>query len=295
MYSAGIVQSPRVRTANTPARPAGRSTRRAPPPPRCPGPTQRGSSSACGIRCRRAHARQTSFGRPAFRRCGSRCGTPVGAAHRGAFRLSLRGQARGIPTTCAGYGRRISPSSATGSPRAARANSLPQQPIVATGEIRQQAGHGDRPARDFHLDTCRKLRISMDLLQSQHRKPDGPQAKAADPASFAGSAMCIPARAQMSVGYADELAHAGREAGIGRCGRQLRQVHAVRRENLLGQPASAMAAVLPHVLQDVGHLQPLRERHGQALQRGPAAGNDRRVFAKQLGEHVAHDPRHVVA
>jgi len=43
-----------------------------------------------------------------------------------------------------------------------------------------------------------------------------PTGKAADPRLVRGDQQCVFQRvAQMSVGYADELAHAGREAGIG--------------------------------------------------------------------------------
>ena len=56
-----------------------------------------------------------------------------------------------------------------------------------------------------------------------------------------------------------------------------------------------MAAVLPDVLEDIRHLQALREGHRQALQPGAMPRDRRRIFAKQLREHVADHAGDVVA
>ena len=95
--------------------------------------------------------------------------------------------------------------------------------------------------------------------------------------------------------HADQLAHTGVEAGAGGLGRKARQIHVVRGENLSRQPASAAAAILPHILQDIGHLQALREGHGEPGKLRAILRNVRRVLAEQLRQHVADDPGHVIA
>jgi hypothetical protein len=97
------------------------------------------------------------------------------------------------------------------------------------------------------------------------------------------------------MGDTDELAHTGVEAGAGGLGGKARQIHVVRGENLSRQPASAAAAILPYILQDIGHLQALREGHGEAGKLRAILRNVRRVLAEQLGQHVADDPGHVIA
>ena len=66
-------------------------------------------------------------------------------------------------------------------------------------------------------------------------------------------------------------------------------------EHFLRQPAGPAAAILPDILQDVGHLQALREGHGQLVQRAALAGDVCGVAAEQLRQHLPHDTRHVVA
>ena len=72
----------------------------------------------------------------------------------------------------------------------------------------------------------------------------------------------------MRVRDTDELRHSTRIARILGLFVDLGEVHPIPGEDLLRQPAGTAAAVLPHVLQDVGHLQPLSERGGQTRQRG---------------------------
>ena len=64
--------------------------------------------------------------------------------------------------------------------------------------------------------------------------------------------------------HTDQLAHTGVEAGAGGLGGKACQIHVVRGENLSRQPAGAAAAILPHILEDIGHLQALREGHGES-------------------------------
>src|SRR5205814_803501 len=101
--------------------------------------------------------------------------------------------------------------------------------------------------------------------------------------------------AQVCVSHADELGETRIEAGSGAPGRELRQHDAVAGKGLLRKPAGAAAAVLPEILQDVGHLQPLRERHGELGERVVPGGDRRGIGAEELGEHLAHDAGDVVA
>ena len=78
-------------------------------------------------------------------------------------------------------------------------------------------------------------------------------------------------------------------------GDSARQVDLVRREDLLRQPAGAAASVLPHILQDIGHLQTLRERHGEVSGARAILRRSRGILAKQLREHLADHARHVIA
>src|SRR5260370_32713089 len=99
----------------------------------------------------------------------------------------------------------------------------------------------------------------------------------------------------MGMSHADQLAHAGMESGVVALRGQLREVDAVPGEELLRQPAGPAAAVLPDVLQDVRHLQPLCEGYGETMQCRAPLRDARRVAAKQLGEHFTHDTRDIVA
>ena len=95
--------------------------------------------------------------------------------------------------------------------------------------------------------------------------------------------------------HADELGETRTEAGAGAPGRELRQHDTVAGKGLLRKPAGAAAAILPEILEDVGHLQPLRERHGELGERVVPGGDRRGIGAEELGEHLAHDARDVVA
>src|SRR4029077_2162756 len=99
----------------------------------------------------------------------------------------------------------------------------------------------------------------------------------------------------MGMSHADQLAHPGTESGVVTLWRQLRQLDAVPGEELLRQPAGPAAPVLPDVLQDVRHLQPLCERYGETVQCRAPLRDAGRVVAEQLGEHFTHDTGDIVA
>src|SRR5260370_19853908 len=95
--------------------------------------------------------------------------------------------------------------------------------------------------------------------------------------------------------HSDQLPHASVEASVVTLRRQLREVDAMPGKNLLRQPAGSALAVLPDVLQYVRHLQPLCEGCGEILQRRAPLRDNRRVAAKQLGEHFTHETADLVA
>ena len=99
----------------------------------------------------------------------------------------------------------------------------------------------------------------------------------------------------MGMSHADQLAHAATESGVVTLWRQLRELDAVPVKDLVRQPAGPAAAVLPDVLQDVRHLQPLCEGYGETVQCRAPLRDARRVATEQLGEHFTHDTGDIVA
>ena len=136
----------------------------------------------------------------------------------------------------------------------------------------------------------------MDPLQSQHGKPDSPQAEAANSRLVAGNQQSERKRiAQVRMRHADQFAHRGVKAGIRLAGAQRLQLEAVAGEHVLREPARSAAAILPDILQDVGHLQALSEGHVQLVQGAAALADLRGVGAEQLREHLPDDAGDVVA
>src|SRR5271168_3607550 len=127
----------------------------------------------------------------------------------------------------------------------------PQRAVAASGELRQQAGYGDRPARHLHLGAGCEARIVFNLTQREHRDPDGPQTETAYAGLLGWNQQCVlECVAQMRMGDTDELAQAGAEARVMGRARQVAEIDAVTSENLLRQPTGAAAAILPHILED---------------------------------------------
>src|SRR5271156_957835 len=98
----------------------------------------------------------------------------------------------------------------------------------------------------------------------------------------------------MRMSDADEFAKAGAETRIMSLARQLGEIDPVTRKYFLRQPAGAAAAILPHVLENVRHLQPLRKRGRDGGQGGTVPGNLRRIIAKQFSEHFSDHTCNVV-
>ena len=164
-----------------------------------------------------------------------------------------------------GCGRRSSASRASGKPRAASSNRRrSSQSLRSDRSVRTGSGH--RGARDLHLGAGGEARIFVNFSQREHRKPDGPQAEAADSGSCRELIMCNPGHcADAHAPRRPVRACRHRSADRG-SRRQPRQIDAVGGKNLLRQPTRSAAAVLPDILENIRHLQTLRERNGQALQ-----------------------------
>ncbi len=97
------------------------------------------------------------------------------------------------------------------------------------------------------------------------------------------------------MGDGHQLLHAGGETAAAALGVQMRQINAVAGEDLLRQPARAAAAILPDILEDVGHLQALRKGWREARQCGAMLFNIGRVGAEKFSEHLTDDAGDVVA
>ena len=99
----------------------------------------------------------------------------------------------------------------------------------------------------------------------------------------------------MHLGHADQLAQCRAERGIRLAGLKRAQVKPGLLEHVSRQPTRAARPVVPDVLENVGHLQALAERHGELQQLLAMAVDFRRVVAEQLGEHLADDAGNVIA
>src|ERR1700733_9864055 len=158
-----------------------------------------------------------------------------------------------------------------------------QEPVAAHGEVRQHTRHGDGLARYLDFYATRVARMTNNLAQGKHRKANGPQTEAADAPLAARYQQCVRQRvAQVRVGNTDELLHAGGEARIVALGGQLLDVEAVAGKELLWQPTSAAAAVLPDVLQNIRHLQSLRKGCRKFMHGLAVTGDIRGVAAEKI-------------
>src|SRR5436309_5699260 len=90
------------------------------------------------------------------------------------------------------------------------------------------------------------------------------------------------------------LAQRGVETPVRACGGELPEIDSVATEYFLRQPTRPTAAVFPHILEDVGHLQALRERDVELVHRGTLTGDLRRIPAEQLRQHLSHDTGNVI-
>ncbi len=143
-------------------------------------------------------------------------GAPVGAAARRVRHVLLRRGASAGRRSAPAYGLR---PAHFGEPRE-------RQPAGGLREQRAAAANRCAPRRsvskrvmataECEILTCApavKPGLSINFSQGQHRKPDGPQAEAADAGLVAGNEQRVIQRvAQMRVRHADQFAHAGIEA-----------------------------------------------------------------------------------
>ena len=95
----------------------------------------------------------------------------------------------------------------------------------------------------------------------------------------------IPHQREQPVGEAGAIVPCGQGA----------QIDSGFKEDVPRQPAHIAAPVVPYILEDVGHLQPLPEGHGQREQFVATFVDVGRVVAEQLGEHLADHAGDMVA
>src|SRR5690606_25086150 len=136
----------------------------------------------------------------------------------------------------------------------------------------------------------------MDLAQRQHRQPDRPQTEAPNPGlALRDQARVLERIAQVRVRDPEQMIKAFLEAR--RKMRVLEPLEAeiAAAENRARQPAGLRAAIVPDILQDIGHLQSLTERDGELHHALAVSLELRAMQQKELGQHLADDARHVVA
>ena len=133
----------------------------------------------------------------------------------------------------------------------------------------------------------RKLSTAIPTAHRQNRRM---------PVSRAGMSRVNRQRAsEVAAGDRHELNHARCEPGIGPLGGQGTQFQPGRTKHVPRQPANAAAPVVPHIFEDVGHLQALAERDRQREQILSTRVDLGRVVAEQLGQRLADHPGDMVA
>ena len=142
----------------------------------------------------------------------------------------------------------------------------------------------------------------VDLPERQHRHRHRPQAEHAHAVLLARDRQHVAHRVvEVAPAQRDEPPEprVERARGLGgtRLGRreQRREVGRLPVEDVARQPADPAPAVVVDVLEDVGQLQPVAERHGQRRELVAARGHGRRVVAEELRQHLPDDTGDVVA
>ena len=137
--------------------------------------------------------------------------------------------------------------------------------------------------------------VGMHLSQGQHRHSQRPQAEASNSDLVAGYKQCIAEGVlKVKPGDSDELAQSqGEFFPLIVLGKPA-EIESDALEYFPGQPARATGAVLPDVLEDVGHLQTLSKRHRKLLQLRPLDIDFAGVGAEKLGQHLADHAGHVI-
>src|ERR1043165_5519311 len=115
-------------------------------------------------------------------------------------------------------------------------------------------------ARDLHFGSAPVIQMVIDLEQGQERETDGPETELA----YADFFLCDQQRviervSQVSMRDADQTAHSAPEALARIQSRQAAQVAAFGGKHFSRQPAGTPLIILPHILQNVCHLQALAE------------------------------------
>ena len=183
--------------------------------------------------------------------------------------------------------------------RQAAGERLEEEPEPDVRPHQAARDHGDRPhatPRYLDLPSGSKRRRGVNAAQRQHGHPQRPQAVPADAGFVGRDELDVAQRVrQVAAGDPQQGEQAVGEARVVAVGRQGAQVEPRVQEDVPRQPARAAAAVVPYILEDVGHLQPLAERHRQPQQRFAVRVDLGGIVAEQLGEHLADHAGDVVA
>ena len=160
----------------------------------------------------------------------------------------------------------------------------------------QQQGCPQRPPGNLDLITTAEAGVAVQRAQGHQGQTDGPEAEAPQPGLAGGDQQgIVEGVAQMGVGDGDEFVEQGGELGGAAGSFEGGRVDAMFAHQGLGQPAGAPGPVVPHVFQDIGHLQALAEGDGQSHNRLLLVTQHLGVIAEQLGEHLTHHAGDVIA
>ena len=135
----------------------------------------------------------------------------------------------------------------------------------------------------------------MNPAQGQRGQSKSPQAVPADPGFTGRNDLDEPQGVfQVLARNGDDFDQSPGERGVVLPRAQRGQVEAGSEKNVPRQPARTAPPVLPDVLEDIGHLQPLAEGDRQGEQFVATVVHFRRIIAKELREHLADHPGDVV-
>ena len=142
----------------------------------------------------------------------------------------------------------------------------------------------------------RNVGVAVNLAQREHREADRPETEAPDAdLALRDHAGVLERVAQMRVAEPEQLV----EPFLERARRvqlfEPLELEVAAREHRARQPARVRLPVVPDVLQDVGHLQALPERHGEPHHRVALLRELGGMQAEELRAHLADDARDEVA
>src|SRR6185369_10365367 len=130
--------------------------------------------------------------------------------------------------------------------------------------------HGRLDGAPRHLDLVARVerRVAMDLAQREHREADGPKTEPPNAGLALRNQRGVLERvAQVGVRETDELVETYLERARRMQLLEVLEIEVAARKHRARQPARVRLPVVPDVLEYIGHLQPLTERHGETHHR----------------------------